>query len=203
MNFSELFDSLARFKDHAFPLSDIDNAFKESDSDKFLLLDIFPKTIVDSNKYEQMNIFFQKYLDKTISKKIFLKEEEKFIRLITYLWAYNSTYAIVNLHTPLGQNYPAKRSKKELLCYKRSKIDKSELFPVKSPELLKSLISIGTREIGMVYFFFDEDRIAIELSGLVGLLWCDDEQQKQNFIQLASSCQLFTRYPDLGNQGNR
>jgi len=197
MDFLKLFDSFANSQYHNIDIFEIENAFSKINHETFLLFDIFPEKINNATKYDQVSVFFQKYLDKIISKKIFLQEEEKIVKLITHLWTCNSTYAVVNLYVPLDKNHPAKKCKKELLCYKRSKIETNTVFQVQSLELLKSLILIGTREIGIVYLFFYEYRIAIELSGIVGLIWCDDKQKQQKFIQLAYSCLLFTRYPDL------
>jgi len=180
----------------------LENSILEKEIEKFLnefdlnadfLIDIFPNKVDDYLKYNQIEIFFQKFLNRDISKKAFIDEEEKFIRFFIYLWSLNNTFAFVNNITPLNKNYVAKKCKKEIKKYKNSEEKNHSLFKVKNVDILKSLIHIGAREISQVYLFFIEWNIIIELSGLVALIQFENQKNIIEIGNIANVCNLFAR----------
>lgn len=59
-------------------------------------LSLFPAVIQDYKKYNQVEIFYQRYLDNKITKKEFETNEQKIHQALKTLWCYNDVYAVVN-----------------------------------------------------------------------------------------------------------
>ena len=77
------------------------------------VLDIFPKTINDNEKYRTVEVFYQKVLDHYMKKQEFENIENRFLYFVKTLWLYNETY--VNILSPeIFNNYYYKRDKKIL-----------------------------------------------------------------------------------------
>ena len=73
------------------------------------VLDIFPKTINDNEKYRTVEVFYQKVLDHCMKKQEFENIENRFLYFVKVLWLYNETY--VNILSPeIFNNYYYKRN---------------------------------------------------------------------------------------------
>ena len=80
---------------------------------KTKVLDIFPEIINDNEKYQSVEVFYQKVLDHCMKKQEFENIENRFLRFVKILWLYNETY--VNILSPeIFNNYYYKRNKKIL-----------------------------------------------------------------------------------------
>ena len=73
------------------------DAYMDSYNDKNLIVDIYPFAIDDSEKNWQVEIFYRNFLDKTISRSMYLEHEQRYLRFIQLLWLYNSTDVFYDL----------------------------------------------------------------------------------------------------------
>lgn len=61
-------------------------------SENSLCLSQFPKYVSDINKYNNSEIFYQKYIDHNIKKKDFLGCEHRYHKALQMLWLYDQVY---------------------------------------------------------------------------------------------------------------
>ena len=59
---------------------------------KITTLDMFPKVIHNSRKYQSVEVFYQRVLDRNMKKREFINIEKRFINFVISLWLYNETY---------------------------------------------------------------------------------------------------------------
>ena len=88
MNTSEILKEMnITFDDEKDSLFDFFLKHKETK-----VLDIFPKTINDNEKYRTVEAFYQKVLDHCMKKQEFENIENRFLYFVKILWLYNETY---------------------------------------------------------------------------------------------------------------
>lgn len=177
-----LYDDLIREKTVSIDYNFVYDLFFSRGEDDYSIIDIFPHLIEDSNKFDQINIFFQKAREQKKDASRFDRYENCFVSLIEKLWTYNPTFASVNLFTNIKKSYPAQKSKKEIRAFRSVSENCFQLFRVDSLPLLHSITKIGTREIGDVFFLFCNARATIRLTGLNGCVWVDSSPEEVTFL---------------------
>lgn len=145
-----------------------------SEFEQTFCLSLFPNLITDVAKYNQVEIFYQRYLDNEISKQEFLHSEQKFLELLKNFWLYNDTYIFIenDYNEIIGSSY-WKRNIGEFIKSKSliAKIANSQLFwKIDSINDLLMLSKISTREISRAIFFFKQFEILIAIDGCCGIL---------------------------------
>lgn len=167
--------------------------------DRFYHLDLFPYFIKDYEKYSQVEVFYQKYLDGDMSKQEFEKHEQKFHQFVETLWMYNDVYVMI------GEDDYHRMKRLEYAKKNKSKYKKSRKFVASTIEDsgsghyvdslvdLRSLLYIATREIASVIFCFIDFKIILWLNGCVGLIYFKEESMKQNISDIVMANQLFIR----------
>lgn len=159
-------------------------------------LDLFPFLISNAEKYNQVEVFFQKYLDGNLSKKEFLRNENKYHQLVKTLWLYNDVYTFVGSTKEYVREFRHIRGMRKLL----RQIDKyipprneesNFLYLVSSCNDLLALSTIATREVCTVFFFFMDYKIIIMLQGCNGIVYFTDEKCKDMLKDVIKANQLY------------
>ena len=68
---------------------------------KITTLDMFPKVIHNSRKYQSVEVFYQRVLDRNMKKQEFINIEKRFIDFVMSLWLYNETYVATRDISPV------------------------------------------------------------------------------------------------------
>lgn len=159
-------------------------------------LDLFPFIITDEDKYKRVEVFYQKYLDKVISKSEFTEHERKYHDFIKMLWLYNNVYVQINTDVKQFKNSSyAKRNKRKWKKHKQFLYDIigdfKELYFVNSLEKLEVLLFLATREISPVLFYFDKFNVILYLDGCSGLLYHDKTFSHNDLINIVTMHHLY------------
>ena len=80
---------------------------------KITTLDMFPKVIHNSTKYQSVEVFYQRVLDRNMKKQEFINIEKRFIDFVMSLWLYNETYVDIS-SSEFNNSYYYKKNKKLL-----------------------------------------------------------------------------------------
>lgn len=158
------------------------------------VLDIFPKTINDNEKYRTVEVFYQKVLDHCMKKQEFENIENRFLYFVKVLWLYNETY--VNILSPeIFNNYYYKRNKKILkknsIVNLKSIAGTDEFLLIKDKNVLGSACIIATRDISPVVFYFRNSKILFLLNGCTGLLYYGFPKDILFTKRVANNCSLY------------
>ena len=73
------------------------DTYLKMNSDRNLIVDIYPFEIADPEKNWQVEIFYRKFLDKQISCREYLAHEQKYLQFMKHLWLYNATDVFYDL----------------------------------------------------------------------------------------------------------
>ena len=157
-------------------------------------LDIFPKTISNNKKYQSVEVFYQRLLNRSMKKQEFETIEKHFIDFVMTLWLYNETY--VNfLSSKIISNYYYKKNKK--VFKKHSKVlmeansNADEFLLIEDKDLLSSISILATRDITPVIFYFKNSKILLLLSGCFGLIYYGSSRDTLLTKQIADNCSLY------------
>lgn len=134
-----------------------DDGLKEYDIETYMkkfpnrhsVIDIFPYVISDSNKYDNVSVFYQKFLDGDIDKKEYFKYEERFINFIKLVWLYNDIDICYNF-------YLNRRFKKGFSRYKvlpKLKIGSDTLLKVDDFRVIQESLLFSLREAGFLWMY--------------------------------------------------
>lgn len=158
-----------------------------------ITLDIFPNIIDDNKKYQSVEVFYQRVLDNSMNKQDFMNIENCFIKFINILWLYSDTYINV-ISSEIKSNYYYKKNRKSLRKYidfiaKCSKSD--DYFHVDDIDILNSLITLATRDISPIIFYFKNSKTLLLLNGCMGLVYPKSPENILYIKQIANNCSLF------------
>ena len=144
-------------------------------------LDIFPKTISNNKKYQSVEVFYQRLLNRSMKKQEFETIEKQ-------------TY--VNfLSSKIISNYYYKKNKK--VFKKHSKVlmeansNADEFLLIEDKDLLSSISILATRDITPVIFYFKNSKILLLLSGCFGLIYYGSSRDTLLTKQIADNCSLY------------
>jgi hypothetical protein len=167
-----------------------------SDNGEAFNLDLFPFIIDDYQKYNQVEIFYQRYLDGDLTKQEFETNEQKYHQFIKTLWLYNDVYvqvAIDSIEFKERQNYINKTIKlkrnNEFLLQAAENFKIANL--VDSLKNLDSLLLIATREISHVLFYFMDFKLIIGLFGCSAIIYFGDQSMYAEVLDIARHNQLY------------
>lgn len=151
----------------------------------------FPQYVSDAEKYNSLEVFYQKYLDKDITKFDFLECEKKYHNVSHLLWLYDQVYVgIYTDESSYKKSYYAKKNK--LLFRKQQKfiveIIKNHrlLHSINALNKLNAIMHIGTRDIAPVVLFFKKFKSMIYFSGCSAMVYSKSEE----FINLVKTVAL-------------
>lgn len=156
----------------------------------------FPQYISDVEKYNSLEVFYQKYLDKDITKFDFLECERKYHNFSHLLWAYDQVYVgIYTDESSYKNSYYAKKNKS--LLRKQQKfiaetIKNHELLhSINSLNELNAIMYIGTRDIAPIVLFFKKYKSMIYFSGCSAIAYSKNEELIDLVKMVALSNGLF------------
>ena len=148
-------------------------------SDKYIISS-FPGIIEDSEKYGQVNIFYQKYLDGEISKQQFESREKQFHDFVKTLWIYNDVYAALFESCGNIIKYSRRAKIKKLIRSEKKLLSKvsidsyspniDNVYRVSKYSSMNVLLHLATREISGLLLYFKQVNILIYLFGCEGIL---------------------------------
>ena len=155
---------------------------------KNLIVDIFPFSVLDPEKFWQVEVFYGKLLDKTISPKCYFDYEGKYLRFIKFLWLYNVTDAFFDLNF---DNYFRKGIKKH---FKPKHPQASEeLHNVDSWLELEEFVTLALREAGYIFLHFKDWNLIVMINDFSMLVLCKEEKTTFVIKELAEKTGLFVR----------
>lgn len=168
-------------------LTNLNVDFKSSDDflerlfeyDERYIVSLYPGLITDSEKYEQVEIFYSKY-SKRDNIKEFTDCENRFHEFIKTLWLYNDVYVagfetyknIVKACSKLGFSR-LKRNEKEFIKNISSDFDignNRNMVLATDFSLLKKMITLATRELSGLLLYFKQSNFLLYFFGCEGLL---------------------------------
>ena len=164
-----------------------------------IVLDLFPRNIKDSKKYQSVEVFYQKVLDHNMKKRKFEEIENRFMNFIKTLWLYNETYVNV-LSSEIFENFYYKKNKKLLKKYSSifsESINEEEFLLIEDKDVLYSFCVLAIRDISPVVFYFKNSKILIMLSGCTGLVYYGSSKDILFTKQLACNCSLYLYSKDI------
>lgn len=152
---------------------DADERYAEQNPEKNIIIDIFPDTIVDVDKFYQVDIFYRKWIDGDISKEVFLENEKKYLNFINLLWLYNTVDISYNLYHNCYFRKGIKKYSYSSL-FKRSSV-KNIQRNVNDWNTLEEKARLALREAGFLWVYFRQwEIIAIICDFSIRLLFKDD-----------------------------
>lgn len=161
---------------------------------KITTLDMFPKVIHNSRKYQSVEVFYQRVLDRNMKKREFINIEKRFIDFVISLWLYNETYVDI-CSSEIFNNYYYKRNKKILkknsIVNLKSIAGTDEFLLIKDKDVLGSACIIATRDISPVVFYFRNSKILFLLNGCTGLLYYGFPKDILFTKRVANNCSLY------------
>ncbi len=154
-------------------------------SNESLYLSQFPMYIKDTQKYNSLEIYYQKYLDGNLSKEDFLKCENNFNKVLQTHWLYDEVFATI---------YIDEFDYKHSLYYKmnRSELNKQHefisriinnnksLYNIDDISKLSAVLKIATRDIAPIMLYFKKFNAFLTLNGCSGIIYTQNEK----FIEL-------------------
>jgi hypothetical protein len=161
----------------------------DSYNDKNLIVDIYPFAIDDSEKNWQVEIFYRNFLDKTISRSMYLEHEQRYLRFIQLLWLYNSTDVFYDLRF---HNYFRKGLKKRNPI-KKNPQQSEEIQNIESWCELEYLATLALREAGYIFLHFKAWNIVAMIHDFSILVLCKEKQTCSIVKDFAINNKLFVR----------
>lgn len=147
--------------------------------DERYIVSLYPELITDSEKYEQVEMFYSKY-SKRDNIKEFTDCENRFHEFIKTLWLYNDVYVtgfethknIVKACSKLGFSH-LKMNEKEFIKNISSDFDvvgNKNMVLATDFSLLKKMITLATREFSGLLLYFKQNNLLLYFFGCEGLL---------------------------------
>lgn len=172
-----------------------------SENKRITTVDIFPKIIHDKRKYQSVEIFYQKVLDRNIKKSDFKLIEKRFVDFITSLWLYNETYINI-LSSEINNNYYYKKNKKFLKKHLKVNIEhlcnKDEFLLIDNKNTLFSFSILATRDISPIIFYFKNSKILLLLNGCLALIYFGSFDDALLTKRIADNCSLYLHAAEYG-----
>ena len=117
-----------------------------------ILIDVFPYTIKDPDKYHQVSIFYRKWIDRDITSRTYRSFEKRYLDFLKTVWLYNR----VDMSYCLSfDNYFRKGSSKKWLFNHRVPIERTQRN-VTDWCSIKEVISLALREAGFLWLYFQD-----------------------------------------------
>lgn len=166
-----------------------------------MILDIFPKRIIDDEKYKQVELFYQRVLDEDVDEWVFEKYEDNIHLVMKTLWLYSPTY--VGIYKEINEisdaDYYRKNMEKisdfynEIARISNATDDNptGELSLVDNHDLLEAILYCATREIADVFVYYEELELAIYVSGLQGHCVSVNENSNQLLQKIVTTNGLY------------
>ncbi len=126
--------------------------YVEEHPDKSVIVDIFPDTIVDIDKYYQVSVFYRKWVDRDISGTTYLGNEKKYLDFVNILWLYNTVDICYDLSF---SNYFRKKEKRNKSFFKRFPM-KMVQRDVKDWNVIAEVLKLALREAGHLWLYFKQ-----------------------------------------------
>lgn len=163
-------------------------------------LDIFPMriSVSDNQKYEQCNVFYQRYADGEDFLGKFKHLEEQFHECVQTCWLYGDVYVgIYSAFEILERTGYTKINKKVFhkpLKWMQEIQDKSyqgKLILVDDVKKLKKILYLASRECASVMFYFEKLEMLIYMNGLHALVFSEKEKSEEFIKMIAMSKGLY------------
>ena len=152
---------------------------------KITTLDMFPKVIHNSRKYQSVEVFYQRVLDRNMKKQEFINIEKRFIDFVMSLWLYNDTYVDIS-SSEFNSSYYYKKNKKLT-----KSAGNDEFLLIENKDILHSFAILATRDISPVIFYFRNSKIMLLLNGCIGLIYYGFPKEDLLTKQIADNCSLY------------
>lgn len=124
-------------------------------------------------------VFFQNYLDKIISKEYYMYYENKFIKMMKFLFNISETIVFYSFHVPLKNNHPTQNSKDVLKDLEKINSNSDKFVSIRDWALFKQICYISAREIESVCYVLPDIKTVLIHSGLHGYILSDEPLCKE------------------------
>ncbi len=155
--------------------------------DSCCVIDILPHIVKDLEKYHQVAVFYQKWVDRHIDGKCFLSYEERYIEFLKTLWLYNRVEMRYNLSFDnfFMKGYPKIRLRNKVLpseCEKTNDMDWGTI---------EKMISLALREAGFLWLYFQELEMIAVIHDFCIQLLMKDQEAFRSIKPILLNCQLY------------
>jgi hypothetical protein len=159
-------------------------------------IDRFPLLVKNFEKYEKEELYYEKVLDKNVSKESFTIQESKFVNVMKKMWLYNEVLVQTDLfEVPdekivrvLDENNSTMFSLKEMIISK-----KSDTTILENAIHLDFLIKLAVRETVYSKMFFLDHKIMVIAYGMCFQVYMHDLSTLQFIKTIVSTEGLYLR----------
>lgn len=146
-----------------------------------LIVDIFPNTIFDLEKYYQVSVFYRKWIDGDINKKTFLRHEQKYLNLIKSLWLCNTS----DICYDLSFNHYFRKGR--IFSPFMTKLPPTNVQQdVKDWNVIEKVVTYALREAGCLMLYFREWEILAVINDFSVLILTKDSAVKKSLCSMAN-----------------
>ncbi|MED5052164.1 hypothetical protein [Anoxybacteroides rupiense] len=156
-----------------------------SDYEQFNILDIYPYQILDNDKFEQIEIFFDKLTEEDFSRKtedylLYNSKLKSFERVIQHLWLINDKFYVFynneyNILSTSCDTLAHKIYREEIENIKSLGCDETNLKEVREYSSLVSLVRLAVAERLSLFFILINQKIIIQSNGLSFIIYSDQK----------------------------
>ena len=159
-------------------------------------IDVFPKSVANYEKYKQVEVFYQRVIDKEFNLHDFETIENSFIDTIKTLWLYDKVFAkILYDGKEIDSNYYYKKNRRLFRKHKRIIndiiADDKDLYFIRDIKVLKTLCQISTRDIAPILFVFYNAKMLLLLNGCQSKVLVFEKKQIQSLERIVSNNNLY------------
>ena len=155
--------------------------------DKSMIIDIFPSTVTDPDKYYQVSVFYRKWVDNDTDKDTYRRYETQYLELIKSLWLYNT----VDICYDLRFNHYFRKGMTKLSSFLKLCSSADIQRDVKEWMVLEKLATLALREAGFLAVYFRELEVIAYINDFYLLIMVKDSATFQDLRFVANIVDVY------------
>lgn len=163
-------------------------------------IDKLPLTVSkeNSNKFDQIDVFFQEVLDGKVAKDDFLQIETKYRNVMIKLWLYNKLYVELDMETVNKNivNNVIEPQYQNLFASISDNIQEINIIEILEKEQVEFWVQMGIRDVAFPIFYFEDYQLLLAPSWSCYIAYLHDQTKLNNIKNIAMSEGLFIRLPN-------
>lgn len=163
-------------------------------------IDKLPLTVSkeNSNKFDQIDVFFQEVLDGKVAKDDFLQIETKYRNVMIKLWLYNKLYVELDMETVNKNivNNVIEPQYQNLFASISDNIQEIKIIEILEKEQVEFWVQMGIRDVAFPIFYFEDYQLLLAPSWSCYIAYLHDQTKLNNIKNIAMSEGLFIRLPN-------
>lgn len=152
----------------------------------------------NSNKFDQIDVFFQEVLDGKVVKDDFLKIETKYRNVMTKLWLYNKLYVEFDMETVNKEkvNDVVEPQYQNLFASITDNIQEIKIIEILEKEQVEFWVQMGIRDVAFPVFYFKDYQLLLAPSWSCYVAYLHDQTKLDIIKNIVMSEGLFIRLPN-------